>query len=291
MMSVLIVGHVTLDKIQLPSKEYTSLGGPPIYMGLLMMKMGVEPKVLTRFGADIGDERIRWILQNGLKFIDKPMVKSPTTKFRIRIEEDSRELEIIDICDEIYPSNLNNFNAVLIAPVTGELSVSTAIELTKKGRFVYLDPQGFLRQAKKGKVLLTKNDGLNELLPHVDAMKVDMEEGYIITQRSDPKLIAEELLRKGVKEVIITMGRHGAKLYTADASYYARQPHTNVMDAVGAGDLLGAAYTFARYNMPLYDALIFALSCSTVYIDRPALEKIPDASSAERQFAMLKNYQ
>jgi 1-phosphofructokinase len=56
---------------------------------------------------------------------------------------------------------------------------------------------------------------------------------------SDPEAAAtaaQELVERGVDEVLATLGKHGAVLVTTDGAWHATPPPTSVVSTVGAGD-------------------------------------------------------
>jgi len=92
-----------------------------------------------------------------------------------------------------------------------------------------------------------------------DVDKIDAAENY-----------AYSILKKGVKVVIVTLGRDGALLVTSDRAYLATVPYTRPVSTIGAGDaLLGAfLYMFARQES-LEDSLRFAVATAAATIDQP----------------------
>lgn len=267
-MKAVVVGHITMDKIEARGEEIFSLGGPPIYMGLLLRRLGVEVSLLTKFGADLGDERVLWIIRSGLKLEGNPLSNRPTTKFRIRIINGNRHLILLEKCEDIT-DEIPEADILLINPVAGEL------EPRKRGSasFTYIDPQGFLRDFDNGNVRLRPNDELLEVPP--DAIKVDLEELQALTRTKNPFEGVIKLHEKGVKEVILGMGPRGAVLSLDGDAYLISKRGIEVFDGVGMGDLLGAGYSYGRVvGGPLY-GLALGYAASTLHADRRALEKIP----------------
>lgn len=238
-MKAVIVGHITLDKIEVGREEIFSLGGPPIYMGLLLRRLGTEVSLVTKFGADIGDERLLWIVRSGLKFEGNPLSSQFTTKFRITIREGGRDLVLLDRCEDIV-EEIPEADILLINPVAGE------VEPQKRGKatFTYIDPQGFLRRFRDGRAELSPNKELLASPP--DAIKVDLEELQALTGTRNPSEGIAELHRVGVKEVVLTMGALGTALSLGERAYFIPARRVEVFDGVGMGDLLGAGYSYGR---------------------------------------------
>lgn len=267
-MKAVILGHITLDKIEVGMEEIFSLGGPPLYMGLLLRRLGIEVSLVTKFGPDLRDERLLWIIRSGLRFEGNPLSNFPTTKFRITIRKGGRDLILLDRCEDIK-DEIPKADLLLINPVAGE------VEPQKRGKatFTYIDPQGFLRKFRDGKVELRPNRELLATPP--DAIKVDLEELQALTGTRKPSEGIMELHRRGVKEVILNMGARGTALSLGGKTYFIPARRVEVFDGVGMGDLLGAGYSYGRMvGGPLY-GLALGYAAATLYADRRALEKIP----------------
>ena len=281
-MRAVIAGHITLDTIVVEGERKVSLGGPPLYMGLLLQRLGVEVLLLTKFGLDLGDERIAWISRSGLKFHGNPLSSRPTTKFLIEVFREGRKLILLDRCEEI-PSELPKADILLLNPVAGEVDPM----LRAEAKLIYLDPQGFLRKFEDGKVSIHHNERLLENISHFNAIKTDPEELRTITRAGKLVEAVEELHIRGVEEVVVTLGHKGTFLSLKERSYFIPARKVTVFDGVGMGDLLGAGYAYGRLlRGPIY-GLALGHTAATLYADKPALGKIPPKdellSAAERE--------
>ncbi|OIR42467.1 1-phosphofructokinase [Corynebacterium sp. NML140438] len=64
---------------------------------------------------------------------------------------------------------------------------------------------------------------------------------------------AKTLIRRGAKEILVTLGGAGACLVTADSAWAATPPPTDVKSTVGAGDSSLAGYIMARTQGLAFD--------------------------------------
>ena len=288
-MKALVAGHIVLDTITTEGYSAESLGGPPTYMGLLLRRLGFDVTVATSIGYDFGDERLRQLLSTGIHFLNPPLTESPTTRFDITFLWDRRALRLLSRCEDIPPprSGIPNYDIVLVNPVAGEIAVESLPKYRAISKFTYLDPQGFLRKFEGDQVTLADNPELRERLRSVSAIKVDIEEGKVLTGSEDPIEIGSGLAKFGVRESLVTMGGDGTYLRAGNDLYFLKPPVVKPFDAVGAGDLLGAGYAAARTGKDLPNSLAFAVACASAKIDQPALGKIPEAREVERLAADL----
>ncbi|MDG6939922.1 MAG: hypothetical protein JRN39_05940 [Nitrososphaerota archaeon] len=284
----LAVGHVTVDSIVAHGREYSSIGGPPVYMGIFMARMGFEVDVLTRFGRDFGDGRALWLTAKGLSFVGHPLSDRPSTRFRIEVSRRGRRLSLLSLCSPITgPLPSGRYDVVAIAPVAQEVEAGYVPALASLGGFVYLDPQGFLRRARGERVVLEGNPSLLANLKGVDAVKVDTEEGRALTGEVEPRAVAGALMGHGVREVIVTRGRNRMELHSATSRHALDMPTLDEADAVGAGDMLGAGYATSRVSLGLQESLVRGAASASALIDRPALEKIPGREEVAARAAVL----
>ncbi|MGA1974813.1 MAG: PfkB family carbohydrate kinase [Conexivisphaerales archaeon] len=286
----LVAGHLVLDTITTEGYSTESLGGPPTYMGFLLRRLGFDVTLATSIGYDFGDERLHKILESGIHFLNPPVTESPTTRFEITFLWDRRVLRLLSLCDGVPPprTGIPGYDIVLVNPVAGEIALQSLPRYRAISKFIYLDPQGFLRRFDKDGMTLVDSPELRERLRNVDATKVDIDEGKVLTGSEDPLEIGTALSRLGVKESLVTTGGEGTYLRAGGELFFLKPPSVRPFDGVGAGDLLGAGYAAARMDKDLPTSLAFAVACASSKIDQPALGKIPDARSVERTASELR---
>lgn len=78
---------------------------------------------------------------------------------------------------------------------------------------------------------------------------------------------ADELLARGCKNVVITLGPLGAYYKNGTESGHVKAPMVNVVDTVGAGDCFNGALAFAiAHKTPLHQAVQFAVGCASMSV-------------------------
>ncbi|MCS4489172.1 1-phosphofructokinase family hexose kinase [Corynebacterium sp. ES2794-CONJ1] len=89
-------------------------------------------------------------------------------------------------------------------------------------------------------------------------------------------LSSQKILKRGVKELLITLGAAGAILATESGIFFAKAPHINVRSTVGAGDCALAGYLMGRTRGLSYpDSLALATAYGCAAASLPGTE-IPD---------------
>ena len=284
MLEIGVVGHITLDIIRCGDREVRSIGGPPIYMGLLLRRLGADVTVITKVGYDFGDDRITWVMRNGLQFGNEILSDKPTTRFLIEVRRGRKKLTLLSRCSDI--ETIPSFSHLIVNPVANEVKP----ERIKKTEYLYVDPQGFLRDISKGLVTLRKNPNLINLLHNANTIKVDLEELYTITSSRNLYNSICYLHNLGVNEVILSLGSKGVILSCKDGVFLIESRYKGEKgDLVGLGDLLGAGYVFGRIRKdPIY-GLVLGYASVLGGIRGLALEKIPTKEEILEKAEKLAN--
>lgn len=278
MVRIYIAGHITLDTIIVGrDARFQSIGGPPSYSGLFLTNTGVSVAVGTRVGPDFGSKRLRSLEKRGLDFVQPVWSKSPTTRFLIKIQTSHarRSMKLVSRCDNLEIGNVSGVDACIVSPVIGEVS-PREIPRLRPAHFIYLDPQGFLRVNKKGYLKLEPNAELLKYLSSVDATKVDLDEGQVMTGSRDPAKIASILQGYGVREVLVTSGGRMAYLFYEGKQFAVKVPSVKPLDGVGAGDIFGAAYTLCRLFESPERSIEAAVKAASLLIHLKGLRKVYD---------------
>jgi ribokinase len=88
------------------------------------------------------------------------------------------------------------------------------------------------------------------VLQLIDVLTPNQVEAKLLTGRSpdaviEPEQLARELIRRGVKQVVMTMGERGALIVTASSSTRVPAVPMSAVDTTGAGDAFNAGLAIA----------------------------------------------
>jgi fructokinase len=120
------------------------------------------------------------------------------------------------------------------------------------------------------------------MLPRTDLIKLSTEDLDVLAPGHDPEAFAREALAQGVAVVVLTRGGSGAIAWSARCRVSIEAPAVAVVDTVGAGDTLQAAWLawlcehqrMSRYSLGELDAqaleqgLRFAVAAAAVTCSR-----------------------
>ena len=276
-MKALVAGFLTIDTILLPIRTITSIGGPPSYAGLICSRFGLEVFALTRIGLDFPDDQLVWLARNGinLRAIDKSSKK--TTRFRIEGDGASRNIFLLSRCDDLSLDQLpdTKFDASLISPIAHEISPELLKAIVDRSDFTFLDPQGFVRTFdSRGQVSITslKEAGV---VTSVDALKMDRDEAYAITGKTEAREALTKLSSMGVRRALVTQGGEMCHILEGKKIYGVHVPKVKIVDSTGAGDILGGTLvaSYLRSRDFLWSAC-FGIAASSLSLNLIALSKI-----------------
>jgi len=289
-LKALVAGFLTIDTILLPIRTITSIGGPPSYAGLICSRFGLEVFALTRIGLDFPDDQLVWLARNGinLRAIDKSSKK--TTRFRIEGDGASRSLFLLSRCDDLSLDQLpdTKFDASLISPIAQEISPELLKAIVDRSDFTFLDPQGFVRSFdSRGQVSITslKEAGV---VTSVDALKMDRDEAYAITGKTEAREALTKLSSMGVRRALVTQGGEMCHILEGKKIYGVHVPKVKIVDSTGAGDILGGTLvaSYLRSRDFLWSAC-FGIAASSLSLNLIALSKIDLPISVDEQARRL----
>jgi ribokinase len=114
----------------------------------------------------------------------------------------------------------------------------------------------------------------DSVLQFVDVLTPNQSEAKVLMGLSpdvvvEPETVARELIHRGVKQVVMTLGEKGALVMTAKSSLYIPAIKVSVEDTTGAGDAFngGLAVALSR-GVNLEDAVRFAVVTGGLAVTR-----------------------
>lgn len=128
------------------------------------------------------------------------------------------------------------------------------------------------------------------VLELVDILTPNQSEAKVLTERSpdaaiEPEAVARELIGRGVKNVVVTLGEKGALLVTANSSLHIPAIKVPVADTTGAGDSFNAGLAVAlSRGANLEDAVRFAVVTGGLAVTREGVVPSLPARDEVRRF-------
>lgn len=206
------------------------------------------------------------------------------------LDQDNKSTEFLEPGDEISPQEIERFfeeferisaDAKVVAMsgsvpkgVPKDIYKMLTLKLKSRGKKVILDTSGELLKA-----------GI-EAAP--DMIKPNQDELGMLLDRpvitiEDAKAAALELHQSGIGQVVVSLGKDGALMVCKDGVFHGRPPMIPVVNTVGCGDSMVAAFAVAmQREYSAEDSLRYAVAVSaanalnhkTGYFEQEEFEKI-----------------
>lgn len=293
-MKIGIASHIVLDTIK-SNDAVESLGGPACYCGITAKRFGFDVELATKVGRDFPDNYCNILGDNNITLRDNNIAPSPTTRFTLERDGESRRLSLAARCDQISEQDIAEMkvDCWIASPVIDEIPAQTLGAIKKnrgKKNFVMLDPQGYMRMTgPDGRIAL--KDSIDIGLEGISAVKADAQELAALTGGLQGVDGMKALKARGVEFVLTTKHRVIHLLY-GDMHYWIKLRDIDTPDATGAGDILAAAFTCAwiKEKDALW-ALCFGAGALRAALEtgETGLAKIPSMSKIESSASYFYN--
>ena len=268
-MKLAVFSHCAIDTITIDEHNYEQIGGPACYCGITARQFKFDVDLFTKFGPDFPKQ---YLTENKINFTNSESKKN-TTKFSISVNGSDRTLRLENECDPIDYSSIDA-DGHIVSPIYHEISDDTFRKIKNDSNFLFVDPQGFLRQKDSQNNIVLENTNLD--LSNVNAIKVNPEEAQqIVNGTNDEMMLA--LQKKGVEYVLLT-NKTDVSLLVKDKIYSITLPNTQIYDTTGVGDIFSSTFccTMLKEKDFLW-ALCFAGGAAQSALDSKniGLQKIP----------------
>jgi len=268
-MKLAVFSHCAIDTITIDNYNYEQIGGPACYGGITARQFKFDVDLITKFGPDFPKQ---YLTENKINFANSESEKN-TTKFTISINGSDRTLKLENECDPIDYSSVSA-DGHIVSPIYHEISDDTFKKIKNDSNFLFVDPQGFLRQKDSQNNIVLENTNLDLL--SVNAIKVNPEEAQqIVNGTHDEMMLA--LQKKGAEYVLLT-NKNDVSLLVKDKIYSITLPNKHIHDTTGIGDIFCSAFccTMLKEKDFLW-ALCFAGGAAQAALESKnvGLQKIP----------------
>ena len=268
-MKLAIFGHCAVDAITLDNSNYEQIGGSACYCGITARQFKFDVDLFTKFGPDFPKQ---YFTENKINLINSNSEKN-TTKFGISITGADRTLKLEHECDPIDYSDVDA-DGHLVSPIYHEITNETLKKIKDNSNFLFVDPQGFLRQKDSQNNVFLENKNID--LSGVSAIKVNPEEAKCIVNGTPDEMMLA-LQKKGVEHVLLT-NKTEVSLLVKDKVYSISLPNKQIHDTTGIGDIFCSTFccTMIKEKDFLW-ALCFAGGAAQAALDSKniGLQKIP----------------
>lgn len=236
-MGVLVVGTVTLDTVETPSKRVEDvLGGSGVYAAVAASFFGNPVRLIGVVGTDFPHAYTDFLDTRGIDLQGLKRVNGGksfrwggryTNDFNVR-DTLFTELNVVGDFQPVLPETYKETPYLFLANNPPGLQLSI-IEQATQPKLIVCDTMDFWINEER--------EALEALLARVDILILNDSEALLLTGESNLMRAAQIILRQGPKRVIIKKGEHGA-ISVTESSFFSvpAYPLTQVVDPTGAGD-------------------------------------------------------
>ena len=273
---LLLVGHITKDRIISQDGETSSTGGAVYYgsfpASLFSDSVGVLTKLASRDHHILEEFR-----RAGIPVFPREGRETTTIQNIAKSADFERRRFIVDaVADPFSISDFGDIRAkvFLICPLMkGESSLELLKQLSLRAE-IGIDVQGFIR-VKDGNTLRSSDwQDKEEGLSAVTYLKADKRETEILTGIDDVREAARVLSTLGPREILVTH-QEGILLYAEVRYYSASFDAERIVGRTGRGDTAFATYLAKRFSSSPREALRWTAALVSRKLEHPGPFKGP----------------
>ena len=254
---ILCVGEALIDLIQKDEAFYPKVGGAPCNVAAALGKLEQKARFFTKLGDDTFARSILKTLNEC--HVDTSFIKCDqnydTSLAFVSLDEDGqRHFDFYRKSAADLSVSEKDFDEAILKDVGLVHFGSVALKSESSRAFHHL----LLKKAKAEGLLVTFDPNLRfnlfsskreliaivrEFLGYADILKISDEELVYLAPYERIEDNLKYLFNCGIKKIVYTMGKEGARLYYPDLGYvYSDGLDLKAIDTTGAGDAFMAAF-------------------------------------------------
>lgn len=251
-----------------PGEIKLSVGGVGRNIAENLSLLGMKVNLISAVGDDIYGRKILKELQNSHLSTENIFVtdKYSTSTYLSILDKDGDmnvAISSMDIFKEITIEFLRkksgligNFKGIVLDTNLPKESIDYIVNHYEE-KDIFIDTVSTVK-AIKIKDIIGK---FHTIKPN--KYEAEVLSGIKIKSNKDLERVADFFLNKGVKNIIITLGKDGVYYKNINTSGHIKSSEINIINATGAGDAFMAALIYGQYNgLLLKDSVIFSIASS-----------------------------
>ncbi len=277
--SILIVGSMAFDDLQLPSVTATNVVGGSATYSAFAASAFAPVRVVAVVGDDFPGATLDAMRARGIDTNGVEQASGRTFRWAGRYDADlvgrttlDTQLNVFASFQPKIPDNYRATPLVLLGNIHPALQIDVLNQVDRP-RLVVADTMNFWIQGEP-KIL-------GEMLRRVDLLVINDEEARMLSGIHNIRRAADDVRKRGPRSVIIKRGEHGALLFDDEGIFAAPAfPLHEVIDPTGAGDcfaggLLGYLATVPEVTpLAMRRAMVHATATASFCVEAVGAERV-----------------
>ena len=276
---ILIVGSMAFDDLQLPSVTATNVVGGSATYSAFAASAFAPVRVVGVVGDDFPQATLQAMQARGIDTEGVEHASGRTFRWAGRYDADligrttlDTQLNVFASFQPKIPAAYRTTPLVLLGNIHPALQIDVLSQV-ERPRLIVADTMNFWIQGE-AKILA-------EMLRRVDLLVINDEEARLLSGIHNIRRAAEDVRKRGPRNVIIKRGEHGALLFDEEGIFAAPAfPLHEVIDPTGAGDcfaggLLGYLATVSEPSpLAMRRAMVHATATASYCVEAVGTERV-----------------
>ena len=244
------VGRIVREMIYFPNEvKGPVLGSPPAYCSVAAARQGTRTGIVTKIGPDMPQSLLLPIRNAGVDTTGLLSGEKSTASELIYDLQGNKEIRYPSMSDPIHPADIpdpfDGCGLVYVCPMDEDVLLEDMPGVVSKGRISVVDLGGYggVHMAKARRQAFSSLEKLAcDVSAKFNIVKASDEDTASIFGWYEPDNAAKRLLECGPDVIVITMGKHGALVYTKGGHWQVPPVKGNAIDTTGGGDTFMAGF-------------------------------------------------
>ena len=251
------------------NNSYTLAGGKGINVSKVLKNFGIESMALGFCGGFTGEYIRADLNKYGIK--DNFILLEEDTRINVKIKTEKKETEIMGKSPKILKQNIDALLSIIDSIEDNDILVLSGSVPSSVKEDIYKDIIDKTKSKNNVRVIVDSRD---------NAFKIAVKEKVFLTKPNKKELseyfgkdirsvydiivYAQQLVKDGSENVIVSFGKEGSIIVNKDEAYIGNAPDGELVSSVGAGDAMVAGIVYGiSQNLSIIDAYKYAIASGT----------------------------
>lgn len=237
------------------NNSYTLAGVKGINVSKVLKNFGIESMALGFCGGFTGEYIRADLNKYGIK--DNFILLEEDTRINVKIKTEKKETEIMGKSPKILKQNIDALLSIIDSIKDNDILVLSGSVPSSVKEDIYKDIIDKTKSKNNVRVIVDSRD---------NAFKIAVKEKVFLTKPNKKELseyfgkdirsvydiivYAQQLVKDGSENVIVSLGKEGSIIVNKDEAYIGNAPDGELVSSVGAGDAMVSRYCV--WNKPKF---------------------------------------